>query len=50
MSGEKDLQQLLKSMKPEHIAGDYIFCKVENLEKINLNDIEMFFKEKRLLL
>nr|WP_199000297.1 ACT domain-containing protein [Flavobacterium sp. ASV13] len=46
MSGEKDLQQLLKSMKPEHIAGDYVFCKVERLEKIDLNDIEMFFKEK----
>ncbi len=33
-------------MKPEHNSGDYVFCKVENLEKVNLNDIEMFFKEK----
>lgn len=46
MSGEKDLQQLLKSMKPEHNAGDYVFCKIESLEKVNLNDIEMFFREK----
>ncbi|MBF4517917.1 ACT domain-containing protein [Flavobacterium sp. ANB] len=46
MSGEKDLQILLKSMKPEHNAGDYVFCKTENSEQINLNDIEMFFKEK----
>ena len=46
MSGEKDLQQLLKSMKPEHNAGDYVFCKVESLEHINLNEIEMFFREK----
>lgn len=46
MSGEKDLHQLLKSMKPEHISGDYVFCKVERLEKIDLNNIEMFFKEK----
>lgn len=46
MSGEKDLQQLLKSMKPEHNSGDYVFCKVENLENINLNEVEMFFKEK----
>lgn len=46
MSGEKDLQQLLKSMKPEHNSGDYVFCKVENLENINLEEIEMFFKEK----
>jgi len=46
MSGEKDLQQLLKSMKPEHNSGDYVFCKVENLENINLNEVEMFFREK----
>ncbi|MFD2940650.1 ACT domain-containing protein [Flavobacterium notoginsengisoli] len=46
MSGEKDLQQLLKSMKPELNTGDYVFCKVENLEKVDLDSIEMFFKEK----
>jgi uncharacterized protein len=46
MSGEKDLQQLLKSMKPEHNFGDYVFCKVEKLEDVNLNDIEMLFREK----
>ena len=46
MSGEKDLHVLLKSMKPELVSGDYVFCKVEKLESINLNEIEMFFKEK----
>lgn len=46
MSGEKDLEQLLKSMKPEHNSGEYVFCKVESLEGIKLGDIEMFFKEK----
>lgn len=46
MSGEKDLQQLLKSMKPEHHLGDYVFCKIETLENINIHEIEMFFKEK----
>lgn len=46
MSGEKDLQVLLKSMKPEHVSGDYVFCKVENVKDINLDEIEMFFKEK----
>ena len=46
MSGEKDLKQLLKSMKPEHIPGDYVFCKVANLENVNLNEVEMFFREK----
>ncbi|MBS7233481.1 ACT domain-containing protein [Flavobacterium psychroterrae] len=46
MSGQKDLQQLLKSMKPEYNSGDYVFCKVDNLENVNLNEVEMFFKEK----
>ncbi|WP_428228729.1 ACT domain-containing protein [Flavobacterium sp.] len=46
MSGEKDLQQLLKSMKPEHISGDYVFCNVETLESIPLNEIVMLFREK----
>lgn len=46
MSGEKDLQQLLKSMKPELNTGDYVFCKVDQLENIDLNVVEMFFREK----
>lgn len=46
MSGEKDLQELLKSMKPECNPGDYVFCQVEKLENIDCNSIEMFFKEK----
>ena len=46
MSGEKDLQQLLKSMKPEHNSGDYVFCKVKDPSQINLNEIVMLFKEK----
>ena len=46
MSGEKNLEQLLKSMKPEHNVGDYVFCKVATLENINLSEIEMLFKEK----
>lgn len=46
MSGEKDLEKLLKSMKPQHNVGDYVFCKVEKLKNLNLDDIEMFFKEK----
>ncbi|SHM14916.1 ACT domain-containing protein [Flavobacterium saccharophilum] len=46
MSGEKDLQLLLKSMKPEHNEGDYVFCKVDQLGNFNLDEVEMFFKEK----
>lgn len=46
MSGEKDLKKLLKSMKPEHKAGEYVFCDIESLENINLDEIEMLFREK----
>lgn len=46
MAGEKDLQILLKSMKPEHNLGDYVFCKVEKVENLNLDEVEMFFKER----
>jgi hypothetical protein len=46
MSGEKNLQLLLKSMKPEHNEGDYVFCKVDQLGSFNLDEVEMFFKEK----
>lgn len=46
MKGEKDLNILLKSMKPKHNIGDYVFCVVNDLTKINIDDIILFFKEK----
>ena len=46
MSGEKDLEKLLKSMKPEHVSGDYVFCKVEKFENLDWNNVVMLFKEK----
>jgi hypothetical protein len=46
MSGEKDLEKLLKSMKPLHNAGEYVFCEIQSLENINLEEITMLFREK----
>ncbi|MBL1222267.1 ACT domain-containing protein [Chryseobacterium sp. L7] len=46
MSGEKDLQKLLKSMKPQHNTGDYVFCTIKNTGDFDLNSIEMFFREE----
>lgn len=46
MSGEKNLDALLKSIKPKHNVGEFVFCKTENLEQINLNQIIMSFKEE----
>jgi len=45
MNGEKDLAKLLKSMKPKHNPGDYVFCTLKNVEKFDLTNVEMFFKE-----
>lgn len=46
MAGEKDLNKLLKTMKPKHNIGDYVFCTVNNLTTVNLNDIILIFKEQ----
>ncbi|KAF2509380.1 ACT domain-containing protein [Flavobacterium zhairuonense] len=45
MSGERDLQKLLKTMRPVHNSGNYVFCKVEKVGNINLDQVVMFFKE-----
>ncbi|MCK0132098.1 ACT domain-containing protein [Flavobacteriaceae bacterium F08102] len=46
MNGEKNLEVLLKSMKPKHHTGQFVFCKTENLEQLNLSQIIMTFKEE----
>lgn len=46
MNGEKDLAKLLKSMKPKHNPGDYVFCTLGNIENFDLTNVEMFFKEE----
>jgi len=46
MSGEKDLEKLLKTTKPKHNIGDYVFCTVPDLSVINPNDIILFFREE----
>ncbi len=46
MTGEKDLRILLQSMKPELNEGEYVFCTVESLPEIDMQDIVCFFKEK----
>ncbi len=46
MAGEKDLDKLLKAMKPALNAGDYVFCTTKDLSKIDFNDIILTFKEQ----
>lgn len=46
MAGERDLYKLLKTMKPIQNVGDYVFCVVNDLSAVNLNDIIFIFREK----
>ena len=46
MTGEKDLSKLLKTMKPEHNPGDYVFCRVDNLKAIDTQYVLLLFKER----
>ena len=46
MKGEKDFLKLLKTMKPKHNVGDYVFCVVDDLTTVNLDDVILLFKEQ----
>jgi len=46
MSGVTDLTILLRSAKPEHNQGDYVFCNVPDLTGIDMSKVVMMFREK----
>ena len=46
MAGETNLDALIKGMTPKLNNGDYVFCTVKNLAKINRNDTICEFKEE----
>lgn len=46
MTGEKNLETLLKTMQPKLHVGEYVFCCVKNLDFIAINKILLFFKEE----
>ena len=43
--GETDLNELLKTLKPIHNVGGYVFCTVPASSGINLDDVVMLFQE-----
>lgn len=45
MDGETNLDKLLKTMKPRHNTGDFVFCSVNNTALINFTEIIFLFKE-----
>lgn len=46
MSGENDLSVLLRSAKPEHNPGNYVFCQVSDITSLDVNKCVMMFKER----
>jgi hypothetical protein len=46
MPGEKELESLLKEMKPTLNEGDYVFCTRKDLKELDFNDIIFTFKEQ----
>jgi hypothetical protein len=46
MAGEKDLDKLLKTIKPEQHPGDYVFCTVEDLSNVPPAEAILMFREK----
>ncbi|MDN3581215.1 ACT domain-containing protein [Mucilaginibacter flavus] len=46
MSGETNLNTLLKNMTPVLNDGDYVYCTVTNTQNININEAIGIFKEE----
>ena len=46
MTGQSNLDKLLKSMGPVLHDGEYVFCVVDDPVRISPNDIIMLFKEE----
>lgn len=45
MAGEKNLDKLLKTMKPLLNPGSYVFCTTNNISQFDFDDIILVFKE-----
>ena len=46
MAGETNLATLLKTAKPEHIPGDYVFCTVADAAGLAGDEVVMAFSER----
>lgn len=45
MSGETNLETLIRNMEPVLNAGDFVFCTVDEYPRISNNDILFLFRE-----
>jgi len=46
MPGETDLSTLLRSLQPKLNPGEYVFCFVVELNKIQINDVVSIMREQ----
>lgn len=46
MAAEENLETLLKTMKPQHNIGEYVFCVIPDLKDFNLEEVILAFKEQ----
>jgi uncharacterized protein len=46
MTREKDLNKMLKAMRPIHNVGKYVFCTVDKLTAEHINEAILIFKEQ----
>ncbi len=46
MTGETNIARLIKGMTPKLNIGEYVFCSVKNVNRIDRNDTVCEFKEK----
>jgi uncharacterized protein len=46
MTGESNLDTLLKTMKPKLNVGEFVFCYIKELSSVNLKDTVLIFKEE----
>ena len=46
MTGESNLETLLKTMKPKLNSGEFVFCIVRDLSLLDIKDTILVFKEE----
>lgn len=46
MTGESNLDTLLKTLKPKLNIGEYVFCTVKDVTSVELKDTVLIFKEE----
>jgi uncharacterized protein len=46
MSGETNLNILLQTMQPKLQDGSYVFCTVDDVQKVDLKDVLLLFREE----